>query len=107
MNCFQAPYKAVLISLYESAVKSNNLIIADEIKENFDIQIDDISQKFKDLGLDDSLVKPSYVINVSSLQQKIEKEIWSEPEIEYHKDNEIFLENILREFKILTGEADA
>ena len=61
----------------------------------------------KDLGLDDSLVKPSYVINVSSLQQKIEKEIWSEPEIEYHKDNEIFLENILREFKILTGEADA
>ena len=41
MNAFQAPYKAVLISLYESAVKNGNTAIAEEVKENFDVQVED------------------------------------------------------------------
>lgn len=88
MNAFQAPYKAVLISLYESAVKNGNTAIAEEVKENFDVQVEDIAQRFRDLGLDDSLVRPSYVVNVSPLQEKINKTIRNEPEVEYHKDNE-------------------
>ena len=107
MNAFQAPYKAVLISLYESAVKNGNTAIAEEIKENFDVQVEDIAQRFRDLGLDDSLVRPSYVVNVSPLQEKINKTIRNEPEVEYHKDNEAFLKTVLSEFKMLTGEADA
>lgn len=87
MNAFQAPYKAVLISLYESAVKNGNTAIAEEVKENFDVQVEDIAQRFRDLGLDDSLVRPSYVVNVSPLQEKINKTIRNEPEVEYHKDN--------------------
>ena len=77
MNAFQAPYKAVLISLYESAVKNGNTAIAEEVKENFDVQVEDIAQRFRDLGLDDSLVRPSYVVNVSPLQEKINKTIES------------------------------
>lgn len=41
MNAFQAPYKAVLISLYESAVKNGNTAIVEEVKENFDVQVED------------------------------------------------------------------
>lgn len=107
MNAFQAPYKAVLISLYESAVKNGNTAIAEEVKENFDVQVEDIAHRFRDLGLDDSLVRPSYVVNVSPLQEKINKTIRNEPEVEYHKDNEAFLKTVLSEFKMLTGEADA
>ena len=55
----------------------------------------------------DSLVRPSYVVNVSPLQEKINKTIRNEPEVEYHKDNEAFLKTVLSEFKMLTGEADA
>lgn len=107
MNVFQVPYKAVLISLYEEAVKNRNMEIAEAVRDNFDIQIDDMVHKFRDLGLDDSLVRPSYVINVSLLQDKISKTICSEPEVGYHRDNEMFLKNVLNEFKILTGDIDA
>lgn len=88
MNAFQAPYKAVLISPYESAVKTGNAAIAEKVKENFDVQVEDIAHRFRELGLDDSLVQPSYVVNVSSLQEKIGRMIRKEPEMEYHKDNE-------------------
>lgn len=107
MNAFQAPYKAVLIYLYESAVKSGNTVIAQEVKENFDVQMEDIVRRFRDLGLDDSLVRPSYVVNVSLLQEKINRTIQNEPEVKYHKDNGAFLKTVLSEFKILTGETDA
>lgn len=104
MNAFQAPYKAVLISLYESAVKNGNTAIAEEVKENFDVQVEDIAQRFRDLGLDDSLVRPSYVVNVSPLQEKINKTIRNEPEVEYHKDNaHEFQTNAER---ILTGNSE-
>lgn len=52
MNAFQAPYKAVLISLYESAVKNGNTAIAEEVKENFDVQVEDIAQRFQKVTID-------------------------------------------------------
>ena len=107
MNAFQAPYKAVLISLYESAVGNGNAAIIEEVKENFDLQIENIAHKFRNLGLDDSLVQPSYVVNVSSLQEKISITIRNEPEVGYHKDNEAFLKTVLSEFKMLTGDVNA
>lgn len=107
MNAFQVPYKAVLISLYDSALKESNAVIARKVKENFDLHISDMADKFRNLGLDDSLVLPSYIVNVSFLQNKISTAIVSEPEIEYHKDNEKFLKSILEKFKILTGDLNA
>lgn len=107
MNTFQAPYKAVLISLYEEAIQNGNTSIAEEVKRNFDLQTGNLSNKFRNLGLDDSLVNPSYVVNVGPLQDKINKKIQSEPEITYHKDNSLFLKKVLDEFRMLIGDNNA
>ena len=53
------------------------------------------------LGLDDSLVTSSYVINTSSLQEKIKKSMEINPELNYHKDNEAFLKNIMTEISMI------
>ena len=102
MATFQAPYKAVLVSLYEYAIQSDNIKLCDKIKEIFDIQFDDLPRKFRALGLDDSLVRPSYVCNTSSLHERIIKNINDNPELKYHKDNEEYLENIMTEIAMMT-----
>lgn len=102
MSAFQVPYKAVLVSLYEFAVQSNNEILKLQIKEAFDLQFDDMPKRFQVLGLDDSLVKPSYVINTLSLQERIQTSREANPELKYHKDNEEFLTNIMKEIILIT-----
>jgi len=95
MSAFQAPYKAVLVSLYEYAIKSENEKLCSRIKEVFDLQFEDLPDRFRMLGLDDSLVTPSYVINTSSLQERIKRVKAANPELHYHKDNEEYLKNIM------------
>ena len=102
MSAFQAPYKAVLVSLYEYAIRSENETLGKRIKEVFDLEIENMPQKFQELGLDDSLVKPSYVINTSSLQERIRKSKVTNPELNYHKENEEFLKNIIKEISMIT-----
>lgn len=106
MSAFQAPYKAVLVSLYEYAIKSDNEKLGKKIKEIFDLQFDDMPERFRLLGLDDSLVKPSYVINTSSLQEKIRRSKVANPELNYHKDNEEFLSNIMKEIAMITRKGE-
>lgn len=102
MSAFQAPYKAVLISLYENAVRSDNDKLGDQIKEIIDLKIDDIPERFRMLGLDDSLVMPSYVVNTSYLHEQIKKSAEENPELKYHGDNAAFLENIMKEIQMIT-----
>ena len=102
MAMYQAPYKAVLISLYEYAIQNENEKLCKEIKEVFDLQFDDLPDRFRVLGLDDSLVSPSYVINTSSLYERIKKSESANPELNYHKENENFLMNIVKEISIIT-----
>ena len=106
MATFQAPYKAVLVSLYEYALRSENEMLCSKIKEVFDYQFDDLSNRFRMLGLDDSLVCPSYVVNTSSLQGKIKKAKEENPELHYHEDNEIYLKNIMSEIVLLTRRSE-
>lgn len=106
MSTFQAPYKAVLVSLYEYAIQSENEKLCGRIKEIFDFQFDDLPNRFRMLGLDDSLVKPSYVINTSSLQEKIKKTKDANPELHYHKDNEEYLKNIMAEIAMITRRSE-
>lgn len=106
MSAFQAPYKAVLVSLYEYALRSENETMKKRVKEVFDLEVENMPQKFRELGLDDSLVKPSYVINVSSLQERIRKSKTKNPEINYHKDNEEFLINIMKEISMITRKGE-
>ncbi len=106
MGMFQAPYKAVLVSLYEYAVQSENEKLCRKIKEVFDLRFGDLPSRFRKLGMDDSLVKPSYVINTSSLQERMKRSRTASPELRYHKENEEFLENIKKEILILTREKE-
>ena len=106
MSTFQAPYKAVLVSLYEYALQSENEKLCWKIKEVFDYQFDDLSNRFRMLGLDDSLVCPSYVVNTSSLQGKIKKAKEENPELNYHEDNEMYLKNIMSEIALLTRRSE-
>ena len=55
MDAFTAPYKAVLIALYESAVQNENETLMALIKENFDNTFSDLAGRFRELGLDDNV----------------------------------------------------
>ena len=101
MSAFQAPYKAVLISLYEDAVQSGNDKLKEQITEAIDLKIDDMPERFCKLGLDDSLVLPSFVVNTSYLQEQIKKSELADPELKYHEDNEEFLKNIEKEIQVI------
>lgn len=104
MTVFQTPYKAVMIALYEAAVQLDNNELMVAIKENFDNATVGIAERFAELGLDNTLVLPSYVVDVSSLQAKIKSSEQARPDLSYHKDNEVFLDNIIKEIKLITGE---
>ena len=58
------------------------------------------------LGLDDSLVRPSYVVNISPLKERIKKSMDENPELNYHKDNEEYLMNIMAEIAMITGRGE-
>ena len=93
-----------IISLYEYALKSANEGLKDKIKGVFDLKFDDMPKRFRSLGLDDSLVLPSNVINITPLQEKIRLKEKMNPELSYHKDNEDYLENIIKEMELLVRE---
>lgn len=100
MAVFQTPYKAVLIALYEMAAQMNNLELMETIKDSFDKTHQNIGDQFRELGLDDTLVLPSYVIDVSTLQSKIKENTQISPEYRYHKENADFLQNVMKEIQL-------
>ncbi len=99
MSAFQAPYKAVLISLYEDAVRTDNERKKQQIKEVIDLKPENIPELFRNLGLDESLVLSSYVINTSYLQEQIKKNAYLNPELNYHVENAEFLNCIKSEMR--------
>jgi hypothetical protein len=104
MDAFQAPYKAVLIALYEEAVQNGNQEVVTNVRQNFDRRFDDLAGSFRKLGLDDSLVKPSYVVNVGVLQSKIQDRIKKDPELNYNYDNASFLSNVVKEIDLIARD---
>lgn len=105
MSAFQAPYKAVLISLYEDAVRRENEKLRDQIKEVIDLVIDDMPERFCRLGLDDSLVLPSFVVNTAYLQEKIRQSVLANPDLKYHGENEDFLDGIKKELRMIARKS--
>ena len=75
-------------------------------RSKFDLQFDDLPDRFRMLGLDDSLVRPSYVVNTSSLKERIKKSMDENPELNYHKDNEEYLANIMAEIAMITRRVE-
>jgi hypothetical protein len=101
MDMFKAPYKVILIALYEEAMQEGNQNLLELVKQNFDVKISDTGTRFHKLGLDDSLVRPSFVVNVTALKFKIQDRIKREPEMSCNYDNASFLENIIKEINLL------
>lgn len=99
MAMFQAPYKAILIALYEEAVNNNNEPLKSAIKQNFDTHIENISESFEKLGLDNTLVLPSNIINADKILSEIKKNIAEDPEASYHSDNLKYFENTINELR--------
>ena len=101
MSMFQAPYKSVMISLYEFADQNNNHELMKLVKDNFNRQFYDLPKTFRLLVLDDNLVRPSYVVNTNSLRGKIREQIKNKPDLSYHRSNEAQLDQILEELELL------
>lgn len=89
MKSFKAPYKAVLIQLYQIAKKNNNDQLQEQIKLYFDKHwsIQEWSTFFQQHMLDDSLIKPSLITNLNSIKQAIQQEIKQHPDVELYQDN--------------------
>lgn len=104
MAVFQTPYKAVLIALYEMAAQMKNSVLMAVVKDHFDNAPQNISECFRKLGLDDMLVLPSYVVDVGSLYSKIKECEQERPDLNYHKDNERFLESVMEEIRRAVGD---
>ena len=107
MDVFQAPYKAVMISLYETAVQSANDNLKAMIKSNFDNPPYDIAGLFNENGLDATLVLPSNIVNLGVVETKVREAVVAEDELRYHKDNLQSLEKIKKEINMITGEVNA
>lgn len=88
MDMYQVPYKAILIQLYEDAKAAGNQILMQEIKANFDYKDQDWIVRFRRLGLDEELVTPSNVVNVSYLEGKINRRKDDETEVSIHEVNQ-------------------
>lgn len=95
MSAYQAPYREVLVALYECAVRNGNERLMIRIRDVFDREPRDLPERFRTLGLDDSAVRPSYVANVAALQERIRERRRKEPESEYHREKEEKLKRIL------------
>lgn len=100
MDTYEAPYKVILIKLYEEAtLRYNNAALKKDILNNFDNLLDNIVDRFEELGLDSELVKPSYVFDTAELEKEIIKKLNSDPQVTYHTDNYNYFLNIKRSVK--------
>ena len=94
MNAFKAPYKAILIRLYEL-----NLIEIEDLEALFDKKVNFI-EEFQSLGKDTYILEASNVTNFKSLEVLMNKN--SLPDVAQHS-NEKVLEKI-RSFFLTRGK---
>lgn len=92
IDIYKAPYKAVLIELFEEAVtKYNDMDLKEKILKHFDHKPENLVQKFMDLELDAELVNPSYVVSLGGLEKKVQNVMKENQDVSYHKNNYQFL----------------
>lgn len=94
MDAYKAPYKVILVKLYQDAYKVNNEEMKEMCLRYLEEKPDDFVKVFEELGLDSGLVKPSYVINFSSLESKILEQKEENPDISYHECNFEYLKKL-------------
>jgi hypothetical protein len=104
MDLYKAPYKAILINLYESAKNNNNSILLKLILDNFDNKPNDLVKKFQELELDDELVKPSYLVSIGNLERKIKKAMENDFESSAHESNLDYLKQLTEHIQKIMRE---
>lgn len=104
MDLYKAPYKVILINLYEASINNNNSKLKKLILDNFDNKPADLVKKFQELELDDELVKPSYVVSIGNLEKKIKKAIEDESEVSAHESNLDYLKQLSAEIQKLINK---
>lgn len=89
MKSYKAPYKAVLIQLYQIASGYNDNHLRETIREHFDrkYSIGEWSSIFQQYALDDNLVKPSFITNLNTILDTIKDQIKIHPGVEMFEDN--------------------
>lgn len=97
-------YKAILINLYEAAKNNNNSNLTKLILDNFDNKPIDLVKKFQELGLDDGLVKPSFVVSIGNLERKIKKAMEDDSEASSHESNLDYLKQLTGHIQKLIKE---
>ncbi|MGR6545719.1 hypothetical protein [Paenibacillus tundrae] len=101
MKSYKAPYKAVLIQLYQLAKKNQNQALQGEVKANFDkhLTTQEWESLFQEYSLDDSLIKPSFVTNLNAIKRPIKEEIKLHSDVPLFADNLRIVEGWEKEFK--------
>ena len=101
IDMFKAPYKAVLIQLYESAVAEGNETLVKEIEAHFDKSFTQLEweQHFERLNLDISLIQPSNILDVHVLQDAIESMQQTYPEVSTYTEHLQFLKQFIHDAK--------
>lgn len=105
MDLYKAPYKVILINLYEAAINNNNNQLKKLILDNFDNKPINLVEKFQELELDDELVKPSYVVSIGNLEKKIKKAMEDESDVSAHESNLYYLKQLSENIRrLMKGE---
>lgn len=105
MAAYQAPYPAVLLRLHEQALEAGNEALKDQVRQHYELDLNDLPRRFRELGLDAALVQPSNQIDLNSLGDSIRQAAEKEPEMTRFAQDLTELNNIVREFRLLTEAA--
>lgn len=104
MDLYKAPYKAVLIHLFEKAVTLyNDMQLKELILQHFDHKPDDMVERFEVLELDSGLVKPTNLVSLGGLDKLIMKKVKENPDTTYHESNYKFLMQLKERILKLAG----
>lgn len=108
MDTFKAPYKAILIQLYESSLEHNNEVLQEEIKNNFDVikSREEWIQLFEKLSLDHNLVKPSYTVDFGLLKHLIEKEDKANQDNRVYSETKEFIIQLEKKYLKVKGQLE-
>ncbi len=101
IDMFKAPYKAVLIQLYEAAVAEANEALQKDIEAHFDRHFtqDEWEQHFKQLNLDVSLIQPSNILDMRILENAIQSKQETYPEVSTYQEHVEFLKQFIKNAK--------
>lgn len=94
IDMYKAPYKAILVKLYECADRYKNEELKILCLEHIENKPSNFVELFEELGLDSELVRPSNIVRLGNLDSLIKKEMESNPQATYHEENKRYLEEL-------------